>query len=78
MKLVRELFLIIDDRNSFRTIEPVAKSKLGLMTRLQLVVPRNLEATVRTNVIDCRYFFVFEIKLKGHETFLTTSEVIIY
>ena len=86
VKLVRELFLIIDERNSFRTVDPVAKSKFpiteassGLVNgSVQLVIPDGLEPTVRTTAIDCRYFFVFEIKLKGRESLLTTAEVYIY
>ena len=86
VKLVRELFLIIDERNTFRTINPVAKSKLNLNKEAdylingsaQLVIPRNLEPSVGTKAIDCRYFFVFEIKLKGLESSLMTSEVHIY
>lgn len=79
VKLVRELFLIIDVRNSFRVIEPIAKSRLRVEDgTTQMVIPRDLEATVRTRAIDCRYFFVFEVKLKGFETSLTSSEVLIY
>ena len=84
VKLVRELFLIINERNSFHTVDPVAKSKIPLSDAnlingsAHLMIPHALEPTVRTKAIDCRYFFVFEIKLKGRESLLTTAEVYIY
>ena len=87
VKLVRELFLIIDERNSFRKIDPITKSKFPLIHgkdadqicgSTQLVIPWDLEPSVKTKAIDCRYFFVFEIKLRGRESSLTTAEVHIY
>lgn len=89
VKLVRELVLSIDGQ-SFRTVDPISKSKFRvegallsdasgfeLCTSTQLQIPANLEPTTTTSSIDCRYFFVFEVDFKRFESILLASEVIV-
>lgn len=89
VKLVRELVLSVDGQ-SFRTVDPIAKSKFRvegallsdasgfeLCTSTHLQIPSNLEPTTTTSSIDCRYFFVFEVDFKRFESILLASEVIV-
>ena len=89
VKLVRELVLSVDGQ-SFRTVDPIAKSKFRvegallsdassfeLCTSTHLQIPANLEPTTTTSSIDCRYFFVFEVDFKRFESILLASEVIV-
>lgn len=89
VKLVRELVLSVDGQN-FRTVNPVSKAKFGvegalltdqtgfeLCTSAALQIPANLEPTMSTSSISCRYFFVFEVHFNRFQTVLLSSEVII-
>lgn len=89
VKLVRELVLSVDGQ-SFRTVDPIAKSKFRvegallsdasgfeLCTSTHLQIPADLEPTTTTSSIDCRYFFVFEVDFKRFESILLASEVIV-
>ena len=90
VKLVRELVLSVEGQQ-FRTVDPITKSKFRvegallsdsvgfeLCTSTSLTIPSNLqEPTCKTDSIDCRYFFVFEVDFKLYESILLASEVII-
>lgn len=91
VKLVRELVIKVDE-HSFRQVHPIEKSKFLFgnnnkdnlkisSTEIQLSstisVPSDLVPTTQTTAIICKYFLVFELKLRWHKNVLVASEIFI-